>query len=145
VLTPRNCAVLPLDKADGREFPPRRLCPQWLLHILSRLAQDGLICFGAREGKQQTFTLLDEWAPTVKRMERDESLAELAKQYFTSRCSATFPNLRRREVAAVVQYLLSGENKELTSEAAVAKQPKYRFTGYRRFLDPDDYPAIAPS
>jgi quinoprotein glucose dehydrogenase len=55
-----------------------------------------------------------------------------------------FPNLRQPEVVAVVQYLLSGDNKELTSEAAAARQPKYRFTGYRRFLDPDGYPAIAP-
>src|SRR5262245_10756332 len=48
-------------------------------HILWCLAQDGLICFGPREGKQQTFVLLDEWAPKTKRMSRDESLAELAK------------------------------------------------------------------
>jgi len=59
------------------------------LHILWRLAQDGVICFGAREGKQQTFALLDEWAPKAKRMGRDESLAELAKRYFTSRGPAT--------------------------------------------------------
>jgi hypothetical protein len=59
------------------------------LHILGRLAQDGLICFGAREGKQQTFALLDEWAPMTKRMSRDESLAELAKRYFTSHGPAT--------------------------------------------------------
>jgi hypothetical protein len=59
------------------------------LHILSRLAQDGLICFGAREGKQQTFALLDEWAPNVKRMARDKSLAELAGRYFTSHGPAT--------------------------------------------------------
>ncbi|HMY76531.1 MAG TPA: PQQ-binding-like beta-propeller repeat protein, partial [Blastocatellia bacterium] len=39
-----------------------------------------------------------------------------------------FPNLPQTEVAAIVQYLLSGESKELTSEAA-ANQPKYRFTG----------------
>jgi Winged helix DNA-binding domain len=58
-------------------------------HILWRLAQDGLICFGPREGKQQTFVLLDEWAPKTKRMSRDESLAELAKRYFTSRGPAT--------------------------------------------------------
>src|SRR5262249_6103388 len=44
------------------------------LHILWRLAQDGVICFGAREGKQQTFALLDEWAPKAKRMSRDKSL-----------------------------------------------------------------------
>jgi winged helix DNA-binding protein len=58
-------------------------------HILWRLAQDGLICFGPYEGKQQTFVLLDEWAPKAKPMSRDESLAELAKRYFTSHGPAT--------------------------------------------------------
>src|SRR5262249_44923549 len=47
------------------------------LHILWRLAQDGLVCFGARDGKQQTFTLLDEWAPAARAMKRDDALAEL--------------------------------------------------------------------
>jgi DNA glycosylase AlkZ-like len=59
------------------------------LHILGRLAQDGFICFGAREGKQQTFALLDEWAPKAKRLARDESLAEIARRYFTSHGPAT--------------------------------------------------------
>jgi winged helix DNA-binding protein len=59
------------------------------LHILQRLAQEGVICFGARIGKQQTFALLDEWVPNVKRMERDEALAELARRYFTSHGPAT--------------------------------------------------------
>ena len=59
------------------------------LHILGRLAQDGFICFAAREGKQQTFALLDEWAPRRSRMARDEALAELASRYFTSHGPAT--------------------------------------------------------
>ena len=63
------------------------------LHILWRLAQEGLICFGAREGKQQTFVLLDEWVPGAvsgaKRLEREEALAELARRYFTSHGPAT--------------------------------------------------------
>jgi hypothetical protein len=58
-------------------------------HILGRLAQEGLICFGARQGKQQTFVLLDEWAPNAKRLARDEALAELAKRYFTGHGPAT--------------------------------------------------------
>lgn len=53
-----------------------------------------------------------------------------------------FPNLDQAEVTAVVQYLLSGENKELATRNA--SQERYRFTGYHRFLDPDGYPAIAP-
>jgi hypothetical protein len=59
------------------------------LHILGRLAQDGIICFGPREGKQQTFVLLSEWAPEAKAMQRDEALAELAKRYFSSHGPAT--------------------------------------------------------
>jgi hypothetical protein len=60
------------------------------LHILCRLAQEGVICFGAREGKQQTFVLLDEWVPMTKAMGREESLAELARRYFISHGPAMF-------------------------------------------------------
>ena len=59
------------------------------IHILARLAQDGFICFGTREGKQQTFALLDEWAPAARTMERADALAELARRYFTSHGPAT--------------------------------------------------------
>jgi hypothetical protein len=53
-------------------------------HILWHCAHDGLICFGAREGNQHTFALLDEWIPSSKTLTRDEALAELARRYFTS-------------------------------------------------------------
>ncbi len=59
------------------------------LHILWRLAQEGLLCFGAREGKQQTFVLLDEWIPDARRLDREEALAELARRYFISHGPAT--------------------------------------------------------
>jgi hypothetical protein len=59
------------------------------LNILGRLAQERLICFGAREGKQQTFVLLDEWVPGAKSIPREEALAELARRYFKSRGPAT--------------------------------------------------------
>ncbi len=50
---------------------------------------DGVICFGPRQGKQQTFALLDEWVPASRVLERDEALAELSKRYFTSHGPAT--------------------------------------------------------
>jgi hypothetical protein len=59
------------------------------LHITQRLAQDGYLCFGAREGKQQTFALLDAWASNARALERDEALAELARRYFMSHGPAT--------------------------------------------------------
>lgn len=59
------------------------------IHILGWLAQDGLLCFAARQGKQQTFALLEEWVPAARPLARDEALAELAARYFTSHGPAT--------------------------------------------------------
>ena len=56
----------------------------------------------------------------------------------------SFPNLSRLDLSALLDYLVAGENKELASSAAVANAPKYRFTGYHKFLDPDGYPAVVP-
>jgi hypothetical protein len=63
------------------------------IHILWRLAQEGLICFGAREGKQQTFALLEEWAPGARKLQRSEALGEAARRYFTAHGPATIPDL----------------------------------------------------
>jgi len=60
------------------------------IHILWRLAQDGLICFGAHEGKQPSFALLDDWLPDAGPvLTRDEALATLAQRYFGSHGPAT--------------------------------------------------------
>jgi len=56
-----------------------------------------------------------------------------------------FPNLSPTDVAALADYLLSGSSKELTPSAVQpTPQPRYRFRGYHKFVDPDGYPAIAP-
>jgi hypothetical protein len=59
------------------------------LHLTGVAAQDGLICFGPRKGKQQTFVLLDEWLPTYPMLTKAEALAELALRYFQSHGPAT--------------------------------------------------------
>ncbi|WP_054941236.1 winged helix DNA-binding domain-containing protein [Paenibacillus ihuae] len=58
-------------------------------HILWHSAYNGLICFGPIAGKQQTFVLLDEWVPLSRELSYEESLAELALRYFTTRGPAT--------------------------------------------------------
>src|ERR1700682_1262568 len=55
-----------------------------------------------------------------------------------------FTNLTDDQLLVLVEYLMSGENKELTSLQPPAPAMKYRFTGYRRFLDPEGYPAVVP-
>jgi hypothetical protein len=62
-------------------------------HILWRLSQEGLLCFGPPEGKEQTFVLLEEWIPTAKRRERDDALAELAWRYAVGHGPATVADL----------------------------------------------------
>jgi DNA glycosylase AlkZ-like len=54
------------------------------IHILGRLAQDGLLCFGSRDGTTTTFVLLDEWVPPASIPPREVALAKLALKYFTS-------------------------------------------------------------
>jgi len=59
------------------------------IHILGQAALSSLICFGPRNGKQQTFVLLDEFVPNSQTLPRDEALAELAGRYFASHGPAT--------------------------------------------------------
>jgi hypothetical protein len=59
------------------------------IHVLQRLSQDEVVCFGPRKGKQQTFVLLDEWVPSQKARPREEALAELALRYFSGHGPAT--------------------------------------------------------
>jgi Winged helix DNA-binding domain len=64
-------------------------------HLLMRAALDGLICFGAQQGKQHTFTLLEEWIPPTPPRTRPEALAELAHRYIASHSPATLNDLAR--------------------------------------------------
>ena len=58
-------------------------------HVLGHLAQQGLLCFGPREGRQPTFVLLEDWIPRSPDMPRDAALAALAGRYFASHGPAT--------------------------------------------------------
>lgn len=52
--------------------------------IMIHAELEGLVCSGARRGKQQTYALLDERVPPGRSFTRDEALAELTRRYFTS-------------------------------------------------------------
>jgi len=55
-----------------------------------------------------------------------------------------FPHLTEEQRFALVEYLLRGESLEGESAGARPVAAKYRFTGYKKFLDPEGYPAVAP-
>jgi quinoprotein glucose dehydrogenase len=53
-----------------------------------------------------------------------------------------FPNIAAADLRAIVAYLTTG-----SAAPTAAPSPfdlPYRFTGYKKFLDPDGYPAVAP-
>ena len=50
-------------------------------------------------------------------------------------------------LAALIRYLRDGSDAPSDKKEVAADDPapaKYRFTGYKKFLDPDGYPAVAP-
>ncbi len=62
---------------------------QRLAHVIFHAELDAIVCSGPRRGKQFTYALLAERAPTAKTLPRDEALAELTRRYFTSHGPAT--------------------------------------------------------
>jgi quinoprotein glucose dehydrogenase len=54
-----------------------------------------------------------------------------------------FPNLTEDQMFALIGYI-TGENIEVAIPGHAPAAPKYRFTGYKKFLDPEGYPAVTP-
>ena len=68
----------------------------------------------------------------------------------------SFPNIQENDLGALLVYVRTGtetaahatgsrtDKQELPAHTDAATTARYRFTGYRKFLDPDGYPAVAP-
>jgi hypothetical protein len=58
-------------------------------YIMMQAELDGVVCSGARRGKQFTYALLEERVPPARALAPEEALAELTRRYFFSRGPAT--------------------------------------------------------
>ena len=103
-----------------------------------------------RSGKQQTFTLLDEWVPTARSLTRDEALAELASRYFASHGPATLQDFvwwsglttaDARAGLAMAEYHLVGEPVDGQVYWSPSSAPAASSGSPRAFLPPafDEY------
>ena len=82
------------------------------------------------------------------------SLIDIANRRTQSQVAATiwngsgrmpgFSSLPPETLAAVTDYIMSGKGKASMHGEPVAAAMKYDFTGYKKWLDPDGYPAVAP-
>ena len=62
-------------------------------HLLWYASQIGVTCIGPNQGKEQTFVLLDEWAPEQRALDGDEALAVLAERFVRGRGPVTRQDL----------------------------------------------------
>lgn len=109
-------------------------------HLLYRAAWDGIICFGPQVGREQTFTLLENWISSSQEVSDAEALSNLTIRYFSghgpstlkdfawwsglkiSQCrtaiNAVSDSLEKVEVDSVEYYILKGtELKDVTAAA----------------------------
>lgn len=105
-------------------------------HLLFHHAVSGLIVFGPVDGTHQTFVLLDEWVQNPRRLERDESLGELAARYFRSHGPAT-----DRDLA----WWASIPLRDVRRGIEIAGLAKRRFDGIEYYLDPAVEPVAQPT
>jgi hypothetical protein len=63
------------------------------VHILGRLAQEGMLVISGTEKNQPSFALLEEWLPPGRMLKGEEALAEVTRRYFTSHGPATVHDL----------------------------------------------------
>ena len=62
---------------------------QFLMILLAQAELAGLICSGRRVDGEHTYARLSDRAPSTRRLDRDEALAELALRYMTGHGPAT--------------------------------------------------------
>lgn len=55
-----------------------------------------------------------------------------------------FPGIPEDQRRELVRYLATGESKEVASSGPSSPGTKYHLTGYKRFYDPEGYPAVTP-
>ncbi|WP_423148993.1 winged helix DNA-binding domain-containing protein [Rubrolithibacter danxiaensis] len=112
--------------------------------ILMRAELEGIICSGARQGKQFTYALLEERVAPAPSLHREEALAELSTRYFTSRGPATaedfawWSGLTAKDAKAGVEMLDSNFlNLKIENKSYYYKPPLEVFKPQSTFLMPD--------
>jgi hypothetical protein len=92
-----------------------------LSHILFDAELNRLVCSGPLKDKKQTYSMLSKRVPVIKKLSKDEALAELASRYFRSRFPATiedfiwWSNISVTDARKAVDYIKSDFSLETVS------------------------------
>ena len=96
------------ERVQGPRIDPT---PQQMAWIMMTLELEAVVCSGAMRGKQQTYALVEERVPRVKRLDPDDALAELTRRYFVARGPATigdfawWSSLKRADIRRGLEML----------------------------------------
>jgi hypothetical protein len=126
--------------AIGEEFHAAGLAEpkgNRLAYLLMFAELEGWICSGPRSGRQQTYMLSAERAPSAATLPRREAVVELARRYFRTRAPATVKDLAgwaslTIAEAAGARSALGSEFRESTVEG-------------RTFVVGDEPPTMGPA
>ncbi|HUG48744.1 MAG TPA: winged helix DNA-binding domain-containing protein [Candidatus Limnocylindria bacterium] len=107
--------------------------PQRREHIVMHAELNLLICSGGLDGRNQTYTLVDEVVPPAAPLDEDEALGQLTRRYFASHGPSTIPDFAwwsgmkvseiKRGLTAAGSELKSFEIEGTTYWAADEPQP----------------------
>jgi hypothetical protein len=109
----------------------------WGYHLLWYASQLGVTCIAPSVGTEQTFVLLDEWAPDPHRPDRDEALGTMALRYFRSHGPTT------RQDFAGWTGLTAADARRAIAVAGPALAT-VRVQGKEAYLDPELLDAPVP-
>jgi hypothetical protein len=107
-------------------------------HMIFYLTQLPLVCWGPPRGTQQALVLVDEWIPSPRRLDRDESLREFALRYFTGHGPAT-----DRDFAWWTKLTLADARAGITS--ATTELTELRHSGSSYWIATSELDAAATS
>ena len=96
------------------------------------------LCHGENRAGSANFPSLVSVATHLSRQQIETTIREGKGRM------PAFPNLSNEQIHAITDYLSTGKDAVLLGEGPPPLGLKYHLTGYRRFYDPDGYPAVAP-
>lgn len=102
---------------------------QRFIHLMYEAELSGIVCSGARKGKQFTYALLDERVPAAAAISREEAIEKLCRIYFRSHGPATAADYAWWSGMTMKDALkgISGIRKELNNITIDKKE--YFFSG----------------
>jgi hypothetical protein len=96
-------------------------------YLMMHAELEGLICSGARIGKQFSYALLEERVPATKSLMREEAFSELARRYFNSRGPATVQDFAKWSGLTVTEARLGLESVKSRLQSEVRDGDVYWF------------------